>query len=145
VTRTTPSLHLKPAEHSAPGAALREAIDGLGERYGLGAEQLFELKVAATEALTNALRGASSERGVDVSLGVREDAVEIEVQNNGTFELGDPALFDIESEGGRGIPLMIALVDEVEFASTRAGMRVRLRKRLRGPRRDLWGAAPALS
>ena len=145
MTQTTPSVHLKLAEQSAPGAALREAIDSLGKRYGLGAEQLFELKVAATEALTNALKGSRSERGVDVSLGLREDAVEVEVQNDGTFELGNPALFDLESEGGRGIPLMIALVDEVEFASTRAGMRVRLRKRLRRPRPSLLGVARAFS
>jgi serine/threonine-protein kinase RsbW len=138
-------VHLKLAEHSAPGAELREAIDGLGERYGLNAEQLFELKVAATEALTNALRGSSSDRAVDVSLGLREDAVEIEVRNRGTFELADPTLFDMESEGGRGIPLMIALVDEVEFASTHEGMRVRLRKRLRGRRRGLSSVAPARS
>jgi anti-sigma regulatory factor (Ser/Thr protein kinase) len=35
-----------------------------------------------------------------------------------------------EFDGGRGIPIMIALVDEIEFARTRAGTRVRMRKRV---------------
>jgi anti-sigma regulatory factor (Ser/Thr protein kinase) len=34
------------------------------------------------------------------------------------------------SEGGRGIPLMLALVDELEFAQTGDGTRVRMRKRI---------------
>jgi anti-sigma regulatory factor (Ser/Thr protein kinase) len=41
----------------------------------------------------------------------------------------DPAR-GVEEEGGRGIPLMLALVDEVEFYSGAAGTRVRMRKRI---------------
>jgi len=33
-------------------------------------------------------------------------------------------------EGGRGIPLMLALVDRVEFAQSGQGTRVRMQKRI---------------
>ena len=131
---TTPSVHLTLRDDPAPTRALRAALDDLGARFGLGKEELFELKVAATEALTNAIRGSLDGRPVDVAVQPHEDAIEVEVSNHGAFELGDPAISDIESERGRGIPLMFALVDEVEFASNGDGTRVRIRKRLgRGP------------
>jgi anti-sigma regulatory factor (Ser/Thr protein kinase) len=36
----------------------------------------------------------------------------------------------LDAEAGRGIPLMLALVDEVEFRATGEGTRVRMRKHL---------------
>lgn len=128
--QTTPSVHVTLHDDPAPTRALRATLDDVGARFGLGEEELFELKVAATEALTNAIRGSLDGSHVDVAVQPREDGIEVEVRNHGAFELGDPTLSDIESEGGRGIPLMFALVDEVEFASNGDGMRVRLRKRL---------------
>jgi serine/threonine-protein kinase RsbW len=130
MTQTAPSVHFTLRDDPAPTRALRAALDDIGARFGLREDELFELKVAATEALTNAIRGSVDGRPVDVAVQPREDAIEVEVRNHGAFELGDPALADIESEGGRGIPLMFALVDEVEFASNGDGTRVRMRKRL---------------
>jgi serine/threonine-protein kinase RsbW len=130
MAQTTPSVHFTLHDDPAPTRALRAALDDVGARFGLAEDELFELKVAATEALTNALRGSLDGRAVDVAVQPREDAIEVEVRNHGAFELGDAMLADIESEGGRGIPLMFALVDEVEFASSGDGTRVRMRKRL---------------
>ena len=121
---TTPSVHFTLRDDPAPTRALRAALDDVGARFGLGEDELFELKVAATEALTNAIRGSLDGRPVDVAVQPHEDAIEVEVCNHGAFELGDPTLTDIEAEGGRGIPLMFALVDEVEFASNGDGTRV---------------------
>jgi serine/threonine-protein kinase RsbW len=129
--QTAPSVHVTLLADPAPTRALRAALDDVGARFGLAQDELFELKVAATEALTNAIRGSLDGRPVDVAVQPREDAIEVEVCNHGAFELGDPTLTDIESEGGRGIPLMFALVDEVEFASNGDGTRVRMRKRRR--------------
>ena len=125
-----PSVQLTLRDDPAPTRALRAALDDVGARFGLGEEELFELKVAATEALTNAIRGSVDGRPVDVAVRPRVDALEVEVRNHGAFELEEPALSDIESEAGRGIPLMFALVDEVEFASNGDGTCVRMRKRL---------------
>ncbi|MGH3030532.1 MAG: ATP-binding protein [Gaiellaceae bacterium] len=128
--RQTPSVQFTLHDDPAPTRALRAALDDVGARFGLGEEELFELKVAATEALTNAIRGSLDGRPVDVAVQPHEDVLEVEVRNHGAFELSDPLLSDIEAEGGRGIPLMFALADEVEFASTGDGTRVRIRKRL---------------
>jgi anti-sigma regulatory factor (Ser/Thr protein kinase) len=37
----------------------------------------------------------------------------------------------LDAEGGRGIPIILALVDELEFAQTGRGTRVRMSKRSR--------------
>jgi anti-sigma regulatory factor (Ser/Thr protein kinase) len=57
----------------------------------------------------------------------------VEVADRGVV---DPAR-GVEEEGGRGIPLMLALVDEVEFHSGAAGTRVRMRKRITRDGEDL--------
>jgi anti-sigma regulatory factor (Ser/Thr protein kinase) len=117
----------------APTTALRSVLEDLSRRYGLDRGALFELKVAATEALTNAIKGSPDGRQIDVAVEPHEDRIEVCVRNQGRLEIVTPALDEIESEGGRGIPLMFALVDEIELASGREGTFVRLRKRL--PRR----------
>jgi serine/threonine-protein kinase RsbW len=124
------SVHIAVHEQEAPTRALRAVLDGVGERLGIPDEELFDLKVAATEALTNAIKGSSNGHGVSVDVARRGDSIEIEVTNHGDFELHGTACSAIESEGGRGIPLMVALVDEIEFGATREGTRVRLRKRV---------------
>jgi anti-sigma regulatory factor (Ser/Thr protein kinase) len=144
--QTTPSVHITVHDDSIPTRTLRHAIDELGVRYGLSADELFDLKLAATEALTNALKGSVGGHPVDVAVAESDGAVEVAVRSHGVFELGDPGLAGSESEGGRGIPLMFALVDEVEFASTREGTLVRLRKRLnRRVRGRVTGPRPAVT
>ena len=134
--QTTSSVQLSLHNDPFPTRALRAALDDLGARCGFSASELFDLKVAATEALGNAIKGSRNGRAVDVAVKPVDGAIEVEVRNAGTFELGSPSLVGAESESGRGIPLMLALVDEVEFASTTEGTLVRIRKRLgRRPRR----------
>lgn len=128
--QTTPSVLFGLHDDPFPTRTLRAVLDDVGARHDLSEEELFDLKVAATEALTNAIKG--SRNGVDVAVERGNGTIEVEVRNGGFFELGSPALEDIEAEGGRGIPLMFALVDEVEFTSTREGTRVRMRKRVCG-------------
>jgi anti-sigma regulatory factor (Ser/Thr protein kinase) len=115
--------------HDEPAATrrLRASIDEVADGYALPDEERFELKVAATEVLTNALRGSSGEP-VHVRIFPRPGEIEIEVADHGVFGAGGR----VDREGGRGIPLMLALVDVVEFSSTSSGTRVRVRKRV-GP------------
>jgi anti-sigma regulatory factor (Ser/Thr protein kinase) len=94
---------------------------------GLAADATFDLKLAATEALTNALKDAPDGHAVGVAI-AGGDGVDIEVTDRRRLR---PAYRDesaLEAEGGRGIPLMLALVDEVEFVSQSSGTRVRLRR-----------------
>jgi anti-sigma regulatory factor (Ser/Thr protein kinase) len=118
---------------NGPGATgeLRRAIDRLAEWCGLGPEGRFDLKLAATEALTNAVKKTEDDHVVDVTLEGYDGVIDVEVADRGPFAA--PAAAGGLAEGGRGIPIMLALVDEVEFSHTGEGTRVRMRKRL-GPR-----------
>jgi len=136
--RREPDLHLRLTSGPAATAEVREAVEVVCERYGLGDEACFDLKVAATEALTNALKGTPEERPVEVTLSGDERAVEVEVVDRGIFSPGDAALArGPGAESGRGIALMIALVDHAAFEQTPVGTRVRLRKQRKAARAPL--------
>jgi serine/threonine-protein kinase RsbW len=113
-----------------PGATskLRRALDRVARASGLPADAAFDLNLAATEALTNAVTGAPRNHAVDVAIEGQEGRVDVELTNRGRFRPALPDQSALEAESGRGIPLMLALVDEVEFSSVRHGTRVRLRQ-----------------
>jgi anti-sigma regulatory factor (Ser/Thr protein kinase) len=114
-------------EHGAT-RKLRNALDRVARSSGLAGDATFDLQLAATEALTNALKEASDDHAVEVAIEGADGVVDIEVTDRRRLR---PAFRDdnaLEAERGRGIPLMLALVDEVEFASWSGGNRVRLRR-----------------
>jgi serine/threonine-protein kinase RsbW len=113
--------------HDEPTATrrLRASIDEVADEYPLPGGERFELKLAATEALTNALKSSGGDP-VRIRIVPRPEEIEVEVADRGSFETGARS----EREGGRGIPLMLALVDEVHFSTTGSGTRVRVRKRV---------------
>jgi anti-sigma regulatory factor (Ser/Thr protein kinase) len=113
-----------------PGATskIRQAVDCVARTSNLTPEATFDLKVAATEAVTNAIKGAPGQHAVEVAIAGEESAVQVEVTDRGRFEPAYEPDAERAAESGRGIPLMLALVDEVEFASVRGGTRVRLRR-----------------
>jgi anti-sigma regulatory factor (Ser/Thr protein kinase) len=104
---------------------VRAILDEIADEYQLPRDERFELKMIATEALTNALRG-NPEEPVRIRILPTPEAIEVEVADRGTF---DPSR-RVDAEGGRGIPLMLALADEVHFSSGASGTRVRVRKRV---------------
>jgi serine/threonine-protein kinase RsbW len=113
---------------------LRATVERVAEECGLDPCERFDLKLAATEAVTNALKGSPEGHTVDVTVAGNEDAVDVEVVDQGLFSPVRPALHrGPDSESGRGIPIILALVDEVEFAQTSRGTRVRMSKRAAGP------------
>jgi anti-sigma regulatory factor (Ser/Thr protein kinase) len=130
MTHAAPSLHLTLRNEPFATMALRQGVDRLADECGLPQDARFDLKLAATEAVTNALVGAPSDHEVDVILEADNDAVEVEVRDRAGFRPQVRSGHALEAESGRGIPLMLALVDEVEFRATSAGTRVRMRKRL---------------
>jgi anti-sigma regulatory factor (Ser/Thr protein kinase) len=104
---------------------MRDLVERLAGELGISDEAVFGLKVAATEAVANALRHPETPgHGVEVTIAPREDALEIEIENPGPFLIGD----GLDPERGRGLPLMVALADEVEFAASPEGTRVVLRQ-----------------
>jgi serine/threonine-protein kinase RsbW len=105
---------------------VRAAVEEVATEHGLSPEATFDLKVATTEAVANALRHASSGVGVEVSLESDPEVIQVEVLDRGRFRIND----GLDPERGRGLPLMIALADEVEFSAADEGTRVRIRMRV---------------
>ena len=122
-----PPVHLILTDEPSSTANLRRVVDSLARAKGLSPEARFDLQLAATEAVANALRhGSPDGLAVGIALEEHDDAIELVVQDQGRFGNGAGG----DGERGRGIPLMLAVADEVAFASTEDGTRVRIRKRI---------------
>lgn len=115
----------------------------------LADERIDDLKLAVSEACTNAIEAhdaAGSVERVLVRCQAGTDALEVCVEDRGHgFDPSDlpdhPPVTDpdrLKFERGLGIPLIRALVDEVEFSPTEEGTSVKLVMRL-GPN----GAGPS--
>ena len=126
------SLRLPHDEESVPVVRhlLVSALDSLGVASACSAD----VELAVTEACTNVLKHAhGGEDEYQVQIQISPDECHIEVADSGmgadlaalgrTGELGD--------EGGRGIQLMRALVDQLHFVARKdRGLCVRLQKDL---------------
>jgi serine/threonine-protein kinase RsbW len=116
----------------------RLALTGLSRVRPLPEETLADLKLALTEACSNAVRHAyaDGEGSVEISYRLHRDRVVIEVLDDGEgFELDDPAdsVEDL-TEGGLGIAIIRAIADELEIGAREGarGSRLRFVKRLDG-------------
>ncbi|MFP5219400.1 MAG: ATP-binding protein [Actinomycetes bacterium] len=109
---------------------LKQAMGTLGvERECIG-----DVELALTEACSNVLNHAVDAEEYEVSAGIDGSTCVIEVVDRGAgFDSTTLGHSDAEhsAEGGRGIQIMRALVDRVEFQSSQpAGTVVRLEKHL---------------
>jgi len=105
---------------------------------GLGDERIEDLRIAVSEATTNAIEAhanlGSTER-ITIRCDLAEDRIEVEVEDHADthfdeLELTDPGALDaphrLEHEGGFGIPLMRVLADEMNIRSLDHGTAVQL-------------------
>jgi serine/threonine-protein kinase RsbW len=113
-------------------AMLRRAIDRIGREQGLSPADRFDLQLAVTEAVANALEHGPDE-DVEVAMSTGDGFVDVEVWSRTRFQRDRPGQAPVEAERGRGIPLMRALVDELSFDVTPDGTSVKLRKNVRRP------------
>ncbi len=127
------SLALPRDELSVP--VVRRILTSSMQVLGVDADVISDIEIALTEACTNVLDHAAGEQEYEVSAGIDGSRCVIEVLDrgartfDGTARGHDPA--DLAAESGRGIQLMRALVDKVEFESTEtAGTIVHLEKQL---------------
>jgi len=126
-----------------PGSlrAVRHFVDEVAEAAGLGEEGAFDLKVAVSEACANAVEHASAPGGaLEICAQLFADRLTVHITDPGGFQLStrNPHRQD---ERGLGIPLMVALMDEVRFARTKgSGTTVSLSMNLSGaPAREQSG------
>ena len=108
----------------------RLALSGITRTRALDDEVVNDLKLAVTEACTNSVRHAYGENGgtVDITYELHDDRLIVEVSDNGSgFE--PRALVEGEelTEGGLGIAIIQALVDEFEVSGRSDGGGSRLR------------------
>jgi anti-sigma regulatory factor (Ser/Thr protein kinase) len=106
---------------------IRSFVRGEARRQGFPADALDDVVLAVSEACANAILHTNSP-SVDVVCLFSPEMAEIQVRDEGVFRR-QPPLASTLAERGRGIPLMMALMDEVaikEGTATRPGTLVRL-------------------
>jgi anti-sigma regulatory factor (Ser/Thr protein kinase) len=93
---------------------------------GAAPEEVQDVTMAANEAIQNAIEHAHAltRRAVEVLLDRTNGAIELAVRDHGTWRTPR------ESERGRGLPLMRALMDSVEVEPGPHGTTVTLRRSL---------------
>ncbi len=114
-------------------ADVRKLIERLAAKTRLNKEEIEDLLTAADEAAANAIRHGSprGERSlVKVVCHTLPTALIIEVRDQGAgFAVpGDSPMPGPDAPGGRGLPLMCALADAVEIASSPKGTTITLKK-----------------
>ncbi len=91
----------------------REHVEEIGRMAGLPEARLFDLQVAVSEAVANAIEHASSQ--VELVTWILPDRLIVEITNDGDFQ---PGLYkdDHHRRRGLGLPLMVSLADQVHVS-----------------------------
>jgi serine/threonine-protein kinase RsbW len=125
------SLNLPRDEETIPVA--RHIVRRALAEVGVENDCTFEVELALSEACTNVLLHAGLGEAYEVRLQIDERSCELRVVDVGRgFDVdGAPVRRSGAEEGGRGLGLMMALVDRVRFTSrSEAGTVVSLEKAL---------------
>jgi anti-sigma regulatory factor (Ser/Thr protein kinase) len=98
---------------------------------GLGDADCYQVKLAVSEAVANAIEHGSQSDGDRIRIAAFEagGSLVFEVRDNGTF-VAPPARATIDDESGRGLELLTLMMDEVHITSTGEGSLLRFAKRL---------------
>jgi anti-sigma regulatory factor (Ser/Thr protein kinase) len=99
-------------------AAIREFVEKWAEVVGLGGDCTYRIKLCVSEACANALEHSRDEGDITVWAWSREDRFTVDVWHAGEFEV---RCSRDRSHRGMGLPLMVAMADEVSFAALPEG------------------------
>lgn len=119
-------------------ALVRLALSGIAASVGAPDEVVGDLKLAVTEACTNAMQhayaGHATVAEIVVRYGASEGVLRVEVEDFGAgFDPSDRDLVANQiaagCDRGMGLKIMEAVTDELTVASTNAGTRVVFAKR----------------
>lgn len=109
----------------------RLVVSCVGQLAGFGSEDVYDLKLAVTEAATNVIRHAAVTH-FQIEYRVFPGAVEVTVTDaGGGFDVGALAAKPGEADeyGGFGLAVIRSLVDEVALDSTTSGTRLKMVRR----------------
>jgi len=127
--------HFQPREHSmqADLGLLKEARDfaaRAAQEFGLNEGACYDVKVAMSEAVTNAIQhGSSSPKDpIRIAIMAEGQALVFEVLDTGRFRPRVMRRGEL-SESGRGLEFMRVLMDEVDLQPTKRGTLMRFIKR----------------
>ena len=127
--------HFQPREHSmqADLGLLKEARDfaaRAAQEFGLNEGACYDVKVAMSEAVTNAIQHGSSSPKDPIRIAIMAEgpALVFEVLDTGRFRPRVMRRGEL-SESGRGLEFMRVLMDEVDLQPTKRGTLMRFIKR----------------
>ncbi|MDX6273889.1 MAG: serine/threonine-protein kinase RsbW [Frankiales bacterium] len=129
------TLFLPRDELSIP--VVRRTLDGALKALGVPRDEAHDIEVAVSEACTNVLDHVEQGEEYEITCSVSEDLAQIEVVDTGSgFDSEGLGRVEAEhtAEEGRGIQLIRALTDHVQFETRPGdGSIVRFAKRLNLP------------
>jgi serine/threonine-protein kinase RsbW len=99
---------------------IRGLVEAFGTMAGLGDARVYDLKVAVSEAAANAIEHGSCDGVLTVQGDRSPDRLTVTVSSPGAFKPragNDPA----RGHRGMGLPLILALLDEVTITNLRDG------------------------
>jgi len=102
-------------------AEIRRFVEDAAGDAALDSERIFDCKVAVSEACANAVEHAGSQSvPLEVSARLHARRLTFVVTDSGPFGTLCPSREDTRNRG-LGMPLMVALMDEVNFARAPGG------------------------
>jgi serine/threonine-protein kinase RsbW len=109
----------------------RDFADEAAAAFGFGSNARYEVKLAVSEAVTNAIQHGSRSLDDPIRIVASEEsgALVFEVLDTGTF-VPRVVRRGALPEGGRGLEFMRVLMDEVDLRPGRGGTLLRMAKRL---------------
>jgi serine/threonine-protein kinase RsbW len=121
---------LPAAPESAPQA--RALVRDAAAELRLDGTTTWDLMLATTEAIANAIEHGRpcDPRGILLSLEARDSEICVEVQDCGGCFPTAARTRKPDSQGGRGMPLIAAVMDRLEVMPDTGMTRVRFEKRL---------------
>jgi anti-sigma regulatory factor (Ser/Thr protein kinase) len=109
---------------------VRRFAERAARACGLPAEEAYQVKLALSEAVANAIEHGSARRDdrIEMSVASEDDALVFTVTDTGTFV--NRSARSPNAERGRGLGFIELLMDELEIEPTPSGTTVRFAKRL---------------
>jgi serine/threonine-protein kinase RsbW len=112
---------LKVKAETAELGQVRRFVEEMATEAALDGERVFDLKVAVSEACANAMEHSGCEAVfLEVRAKIETDRLTFIVSDSGLFRPPCPPRESVANRG-LGLPLMVALMDEVRFARAPGG------------------------